>query len=103
LVIKGNRILGIIPKYYLPSTREYYEKRWFNSGFDVTGNITKTVVLGQEVPFGNLIFSFGSVRFGIEICEDMWATITPGNLMSVNGANLIINISASNEPWARTR
>ncbi|HOP56623.1 MAG TPA: NAD(+) synthase [Bacillota bacterium] len=97
IVIQKDRILGIVPKYYLPSTREYYEKRWFKSGFDVVEHITKTDIMGQVVPFGNLIFSFGNVRFGIEICEDMWATITPGNLMSVNGANLIINISASNE------
>jgi len=97
LVIQKDRILGCIPKFYLPSTREYYEKRWFKSGFDVIDHIKTVTILDQQVPFGNLIFSYSDVRFGVEICEDMWATITPGNLMSVNGANLIINISASNE------
>jgi len=54
-------------------------------------------LLNQKVPFGNLIFTNNDLSFGVEICEDMWATISPGNLLSVNGANLIINISASNE------
>ncbi|MDD3958122.1 MAG: NAD(+) synthase [Candidatus Izemoplasmatales bacterium] len=97
LVIQGKRILGVVPKFYLPSTKEYYEKRWFKSGFDVVGHIKEITYLDQRIPFGNLIFAYQEMRFGIEICEDMWATITPGNLMSVNGANVIINISASNE------
>ena len=51
----------------------------------------------MDIPFGNIIFEFDELKFGVEICEDMWATITPGNLLSVNGANIIFNISASNE------
>lgn len=97
LVIQGHEILGVIPKFYLPNTKEYYEKRWFKSGFDVVDEIKEITYLGKQIPFGNLIFTFDGIRFGVEICEDMWATITPGNLLSVNGANLIINISASNE------
>ncbi len=97
LIIQKDKILGSVPKFYLPSTKEYYERRWFKSGFDITDHIKEIEIFGQKVPFGNLIFSYGDLHFGIEICEDMWATITPGNLMSVNGANLIINISASNE------
>ncbi len=97
VVIQRTEILGIIPKFYLPNTKEYYEKRWFNSGFDVIDNYQEISILGKQVPFGNLIFSNGEISFGVEICEDMWATISPGNLLSVNGANLIINISASNE------
>ena len=97
LVIQKNKILGVVPKFYLPNTKEFYEKRWFKSGFDVVDIIKEVSILGQNVPFGNLIFSFEDIRFGVEICEDMWATITPGNLLSVNGANVIINISASNE------
>lgn len=96
-VIQKNRILGIVPKFYLPNTKEYYEKRWFNSGFDVVDRFQSVKILDQDVPFGNLIFDAGDLKFGIEICEDMWATITPGNLLSVNGANTIINVSASNE------
>ncbi|MBU0997648.1 MAG: NAD(+) synthase [Firmicutes bacterium] len=97
MVIQKNLILGVIPKFYLPNTKEYYEKRWFKSGFDVVDHFTEIKYLDQTVPFGNLIFSKGDFNFGVEICEDMWATITPGNLLSVNGANVIINISASNE------
>jgi NAD+ synthase (glutamine-hydrolysing) len=97
VVIKKDKILGVVPKFYLPNTREYYEKRWFNSGFDVVERFKSIKLVKQVVPFGNLIFDAGILKFGIEICEDMWATITPGNLLSVNGANTIINISASNE------
>jgi NAD+ synthase (glutamine-hydrolysing) len=97
IVIQKNLILGAIPKFYLPNTKEYYEKRWFNSGFDVVNRFQSVQILNQKVPFGNLIFDAGALKFGIEICEDMWATITPGNLLSVNGANTIINVSASNE------
>lgn len=97
VVIQESKILGVIPKFYLPNTKEYYEKRWFNSGFDCIDNYQTIELLGQNVPFGNLIFSDEEFSFGVEICEDMWATITPGNLLSVNGANVIVNISASNE------
>ena len=97
IVIQGNKILGVIPKFYLPNTKEYYEKRWFKSGFDVVDEIQEINIFGNAVPFGNLLFNHKDIKFGIEICEDMWATITPGNLLSVNGANIIFNISASNE------
>jgi len=97
VVIQKDKILGVVPKFYLPNTKEYYEKRWFNSGFDCIDNYSEISLLKQKVPFGNIIFTSEEVTFGIEICEDMWATITPGNLLSVNGANIIINLSASNE------
>jgi NAD+ synthase (glutamine-hydrolysing) len=97
VVLQGKKILGVVPKFYLPNTKEFYDRRWFKSGFDVVKHVKKIELLGQKVAFGNLIFTADKVKFGIEICEDMWATITPGNFMSVNGANLIINISASNE------
>lgn len=97
IIIQKNKILGVIPKFYLPNTKEYYEKRWFNSGFDCIDIYQDINLLGQKVPFGNIIFTNDELSFGVEICEDMWATITPGNLLSVNGANVIINLSASNE------
>ncbi len=97
LVVQEDKILGIVPKFYLPNYREYYEKRWFNSGFDLVEQVKSVKYLGSEIPFGNIIFEYEDIKFGIEICEDMWATITPGNLLSVNGANIIFNISASNE------
>lgn len=103
LVVQNDKILGVVPKFYLPNTKEYYEKRWFKSGFDVVSHIKEIDLLGQNVPFGNLMFFDKDIRFGIEICEDMWATITPGNLLSVNGANIIFNISASNETLGKDK
>ena len=97
IVVQKEKILGVIPKFYLPNTKEYYEKRWFMSGFNVIEHVKSVELLEQTVPFGNIIFNYQDIKFGVEICEDMWATITPGNLMSVNGANIIFNISASNE------
>ena len=97
VVVQKDEILGIVPKFYLPNAKEYYEKRWFNSGFDLVDKMDHVTYLGKSIPFGNIIFEHQNVKFGIEICEDMWATITPGNLLSVNGANMIFNISASNE------
>lgn len=97
VVVQGNKVLGIVPKFYLPNTKEYYEKRWFNSGFDVVDQIKSIDYLGMSIPFGHIIFEHDDIKFGVEVCEDMWATITPGNLLSVNGANIIFNISASNE------
>ncbi len=103
IVIQKDKILGVVPKFYLPNTKEYYEKRWFKSGFDVVEHIKEIELLKQAVPFGNLMFFDKDIRFGIEICEDMWATITPGNLLSVNGANIIFNISASNETLGKDK
>ena len=96
-VIKKKQILGIVPKYYLPNTQEFYEKRWFKSGRDSV--IREVHILGQTVPFGALLFQdqANHVTFGVEICEDMWATVSPGNLLSLSGANIIVNLSASNE------
>lgn len=97
-VIQEDKILGVIPKYYLPNTGEFYEKRWFQSGFDVVNKVKEITYLNQTVPFGNLVFidNHGS-SFGVEICEDMWAPISPGNILAINGAKMIINLSASNE------
>lgn len=97
-VIKEDKILGIVPKYYLPNTGEFYEKRWFQSGFDIVKKVKQFTYLGQTVPFGNIVFKDQhDLSFGIEICEDMWAPISPGNILAINGARLIINLSASNE------
>ena len=98
-VIQKDKIIGIIPKFYLPNTGEFYEKRWFQSGFEIVKNRTGVTYFDYKVPFGNLIFKSidGQISFGIEICEDMWAPISPGNILSINGAKIILNLSASNE------
>lgn len=97
VVFQGKKILGVTPKLYLPNTGEFGEKRWFNSGVGV--DFETIELLGQNVPFGHILFEDEKqqVCFGIEICQDMWVPITPGNYLSLEGANLIINLSASNE------
>ncbi|MGM9970783.1 MAG: NAD(+) synthase [Anaeroplasmataceae bacterium] len=97
IVIKGNEILGVVPKRSLPNNKEFYEKRWFKSSANENKN--KIYVLGKYYPFGNIIFSDNkhNIHFGIEICEDMWSTVAPGNILALNGCNIILNLSASNE------
>jgi NAD+ synthase (glutamine-hydrolysing) len=97
IVIQNGKILGAIPKSYIPNRQEFYEKRQFVSGRNIEN---KTIsILNQEVPFGiDLLFSDNKeMVFGVEICEDLWAITPPSNQMSINGANLIFNLSASNE------
>ena len=98
-VIQGNKILGIVPKFYLPNTGEFYEKRWFQSGFNIVEHYQFVDYLEQEVPFGYIVFkdTKDDLSFGVEICEDMWAPFSPGNILSLNGAKIILNLSASNE------
>ncbi len=97
VVLQRGKILGVIPKSYLPNKKEFYDKRHFVSGRDVVR--TSTHLLDQEVPFGvDLLFSDSmEMTFGVEICEDLWAVTPPSNHMASNGANLLLNLSASNE------
>ena len=96
-VLQNGRILGIIPKSYLPNKKEFYDKRQFITGRDITR--TSTDLLGEEIPFGvDLLFTDAKeMTFGVEICEDLWAVTPPSNHMANNGANLLLNLSASNE------
>jgi len=97
LVIQNAKMLGIIPKSYLPNKKEFYEKRHFTTGRDITR--TTLDLLDAEVPFGvDLLFTDKKdMTFGVEICEDLWAVTPPSNHMASNGANLLFNLSASNE------
>lgn len=96
-VIQNGKILGIVPKSYLPNKNEFYEKRYFQSGLRLKQKTLK--LLNQEVPFGvDLLFSDeNDITLGIEICEDLWSILPPSNQMAINGANMIFNLSASNE------
>ena len=95
-IIQKGKILGIVPKTYLPNYKEFYEQRWFTSG-DVHGDNT-VLICGQQVPLSrNLIFSTPSCRFGVEICEDVWAPIPPSSELTLKGAEIIFNLSADNE------
>ena len=96
-IIFDGKLLGIVPKSYIPNYSEFYEKRWFSEGL---GIIDEKVdfPFQKDVPFGtNLIFTSGRYRFGFEICEDLWVTIPPSSYLSLLGANIIGNLSASNE------
>lgn len=96
VVVQKGRILGVVPKTFLPNYKEFYEKRWFVSGRHILSD--RVVLCGQEVPFGtNLLFDCGKTKFGIEICEDLWAPIPPSSRLALAGAELIFNLSADNE------
>lgn len=97
VVIQGNKILGAIPKYFMPNNQEFSEKRWFISGRDI--NINEITILGQNVPFGNILFKEDNknIVIGVEICQDMWSIKSPSDDLAMAGANIILNLSASTE------
>jgi NAD+ synthase (glutamine-hydrolysing) len=98
LVIHRGRILGVVPKTYLPNYREFYERRYFTSGAGVRG--CDIAVAGQTAPFGvDLIFRSATeipMTFHVEICEDLWTPIPPSSTAALAGAEVLINLSASN-------
>ncbi len=98
LVVAQGRLLGVVPKSFLPNYREYYEKRWFAHGRNIRGKAIH--VAGRDVPFGtDLIFAADNLpgfRLFIEICEDYWAPIPPSAHGALAGATIIANLSASN-------
>jgi len=98
VVIHRGTILGIVPKTYLPNYREFYEKRHFVSGANVIDR--EIAVAGQTAPFGNdLLFkSTGSIAttFHVEVCEDIWMPIPPSAHAALAGAEVLLNLSASN-------
>lgn len=94
-MLHEGRIVGIVPKTFVPNYGEFYEKRWFSSGAGVSGSLE---VGGREVPFGtDLLFDCDGVKIGVEICEDLWAPIPPSSRLALDGAEVILNLSASNE------
>ncbi|MBB5021259.1 NAD(+) synthase [Desulfurispira natronophila] len=97
-VIQSGKVLGVVPKVFIPNHREYYEKRWFSSGSALSTD--ETIRLnGHEVPFGSrLLFTADSYfSFAIEICEDLWSVTPPSSSHALAGATLVLNPSASNE------
>lgn len=99
-LLHNGEIVAIIPKTYLPNYGEFYEKRWFSARTMESTQIQVDEL--DSVLFGNrVIITMGdgeeSVKLGIEICEDAWAPVSPGRLLAIQGAEIIVNISASNE------
>jgi len=98
VVMAAGQGMYAVPKTYLPNYKEFYEKRWFTSDNITRGNVTEVTVNGRRIPFGtNLIFEAGRMKFAIEICEDLWVPVPPSSVHAINGANVLINLSASNE------
>ncbi|HEX9773882.1 MAG TPA: NAD(+) synthase [Steroidobacteraceae bacterium] len=97
LVLQRGRLLGAVPKSYLPNYREFYEKRQFAPAAQATS--TSVRLLGQDVPFGNdLLFAarnLGGFVLHVEICEDLWVPLPPSTLAALAGATVLANLSAS--------
>lgn len=96
VVIAQGRVLGVVPKTYIPAYAEFYENRWFASGAGITGDTI--AVAGQAADFGaDLTFEVNGAEFGIELCEDLWVAIPPSSRLAMSGAQVIFNLSASPE------
>lgn len=106
VVINNGSILGIVPKCYIPNYGEFYETRWFNSGFDFTsreGNPSYMEYAGYStIITPNQLFDIRGVKVGVEICEDLWTPIPRSSNLALAGAELIANLSASNEVVSKT-
>ena len=97
LLLKDGKILGIVPKTYLPNAAEFYEMRWFQSG-DRLAEPVETVYAGQKTSIGvRQLFKMGDVTLGVEICQDLWVPLPPCTWAALAGAQVILNLSASNE------
>ena len=96
-VVQRGRILGLVPKTYLPNYREFQEKRWFMSAADIPAKTT-VLLCGQQIELSTQMFlSTPTCNFGIEICEDVWAPIPPSCRMALAGADIIFNLSADTD------
>lgn len=97
VVIQKGKILGVVPKTYLPNYSEFYEKRWFAPATTLDGE-RKIRLCGQSVSMGaNLLFDASDFCFGIELCEDVWAPVPPSSTLALAGADVIFNLSADTE------
>ena len=95
IIVQKDIILGIVPKTYLPNVGEFREKRWFKDSYD----FDSIVYANLEVPFGNIMFidELNKIKFGVEICYDMFAPISMSSIYAINGCNVMFNIAASDE------
>lgn len=89
------RVIAIVPKIHLPNYNEFYEKRWFKSG---RGLDTTCRIMGQDVPVRDgLLIEHAGVKIGIELCEDLWTPLPPATRLALAGADIIANLSATDE------
>lgn len=101
-ILHRGKIVGIVAKRYIPNYGEFYEKRWFCSGNELSDVIMLNTNLEQceqgTIPFGNnLLFNISGTGIGIELCEDLWVPTPPSNALAMAGAQVILNLSATNE------
>lgn len=97
VVIDKDGVKGIVPKKHLANYNEFYEKRWFASGFDFV-SAQPIAYAGDETKIGDMIFDLGDgAVLGIELCEDLWVPNPPSSSLVLSGANVIANLSASDE------
>lgn len=97
IVIDKDGVKGIVPKKYLANYNEFYEKRWFASGFDFK-EAQDISFAGFDTQIGDIIFDLGDgAVLGVELCEDLWVPNPPSSSLALNGANIIANLSASDE------
>lgn len=105
VAVQDGHVRAVVPKTYLPSTREFYDHRWFKSGADAQADVVR---IGHvDVPFGTDLLIVDeddpAYQIGIEVCEDVWSVIPPSSMMAMAGATLILNLSASNEVVGKTQ
>lgn len=105
--LQGGKVLGIGVKTFMPNYNEFYEKRWFSSSEELKSETILSSQIGisgeeYEIPIGrNLIFDIYRTKIGIELCEDLWAPLPPSTFLALSGAEVILNLSASNETIAK--
>lgn len=98
IVIQRGKILGIVPKTFLPNYNEFYEKRWFASSQDLRDQDLRYAGHPVSITAAPQLFRTGDgILFGVEICEDVWAPTPPSNHLALAGADIIFNLSASDE------
>src|SRR5262249_47618663 len=104
-MLHRGRILGLIPKAFLPNYKEFYEQRWFSPA--VNGRSKEVTLNGQTVPFGaDMLFSAADAEgltIGIEICEDLWMPVPPSSHQALNGPTILLNLSATNQLIAKSQ
>ena len=95
IVICRRRIVAVIPKTYIPNYNEFYEKRWWRAAAP-KAPVSTVNICGEDVPFGvRQLVSYKGVKIGLEICEDLWTPMPAATEAALQGAELIVNLSAS--------
>ena len=108
-LVANGKLLGLVPKQFLPNYNEFYERRWFASGAELPCRTASAARLGlpgenYDIPVGcDLVFDLGGeVRVGMEICEDLWSPLPNSTFLTLNGAEVMLNLSASNETISKS-